>query len=52
MSQKREKRRRRVLRYWYQKDYEGWLRNEPPKWRILSRWRWKKRRPVKPKGVR
>lgn len=51
MSQKREKKRRRLARYDYQVELEFWRRWEPPRWRFISHWLWKKDKPVPPKGV-
>lgn len=49
-SQKREKAKSRILRRQrlnaYAFLYDAWLRNEPPRWRIISHWLWKKREPV------
>ena len=46
MSQRREKRRRQILRREFLARYDAWLLQEPP--RILFwRWRkWKARRPI------
>ena len=49
MSAKREKRRRRAIRREYEFQLEGWRNWEPPKWRLLSHWLWKKDKPKPPK---
>ena len=52
MSQKREKKRRRWARYDYHWELDLWRSCEPPWWRFISHWQWKKDKPKKPKGVR
>ena len=52
MSQKREKKRRRDLRYNYRWELNLWRCCEPPRWRFISHWLWKKDKPVPPKGVK
>ena len=52
MSQKREKKRRGCARYDYQLELALWHSCEPPRWRFISHWLWKKDKPVPPKGVK
>lgn len=52
MSQRREKRRRREVRMRYASEWMAWLANEPPRWRFIRHWRWKKAEPTTPKGVK
>ena len=52
MSQKREKKRRRDLREDYLREMMWWVYCEPPRWRFISHWLWKKDKPVPPKGVK
>ena len=51
MSQKREKRRRRYARAAWRKKFIEWHQSEPPRWRFISRWRWKRDIPIPPKEV-
>ena len=51
MSQKREKKRRRKEKEVYRWYLERWHSWEPPRWRFISHWIWKKRKPVPPKGL-
>lgn len=46
MSEKQEKRRRFNERMEYVAEFNAWLRKEPPMWKLLSWWRWKKTRPI------
>lgn len=46
MSEKQEHRRRWQLRLQYISAYDAWLLREPPLWRVFSRRKWMKDRPV------
>lgn len=50
MSAKRNAQRRRAARREYELRLEVWRDNEPPKWRLLAHWLWKKDKPKPPKG--
>lgn len=52
MSQKREKIRRRLAGSDYRWELEKWRGREPPRWRFISHWLWKKDKPVPPKGCK
>lgn len=52
MSQKREKRRRREIRLRFESEWSTWRMNEPPRWRLIRHWRWKKAEPIQPKGAK
>ncbi len=52
MNQKQAKYRRRMVRYAYDYLLEQWQLREPPWWRFISHWRWKKNKPVRPKGAK
>ena len=52
MSQKQAKKRRRLVRGAYNYLLERWRQCEPPWWRFISHWRWKKNKPMLPKGVK
>ena len=52
MNQKRAKKRRSMVRGAYHYLLEQWRLAEPPRWRFISHWRWKKRKPMKPKGAK
>ena len=45
MSQRREKKRRRIARQDYLYQLERWRRCEPPWWRFISHYLWKKDKP-------
>lgn len=45
MSEKREKRRRYILRAQHRMAWDRWRREEPPKWRIIRHYLWKQREP-------
>lgn len=51
MSQRREKIHRRIARREYLYELERWRRREPPMWRFISHWLWKKDKPKPPKGA-
>lgn len=46
MSAKREKKARRLARYFYEAERNIWYRSKPPKWRIIRYLKWKKAEPV------
>lgn len=48
MSAKREKRRRRDLRFEYNADLIRWIWSRPPKLQFWRYRKWKRNRPVKP----
>ena len=50
MGAKRNAQRRRAARREYEFQLEVWRRQEPPRWRLLSHWLWKKDEPRPPKG--
>lgn len=52
MSQRREKKRRRTIRWNYQYQLERWKRREPSRWRFISHYLWKKDKPKMPKEVK
>lgn len=45
MSQKREKKIRRIARYLYGCRFQTWKRAEPPRWRFIARRNWMKAKP-------
>lgn len=45
MSESREKKMRRILKADYFRRLEIWKSYEPPKWRFIARWKWKKCKP-------
>lgn len=46
MSEKQMHRQRWHAKLQYAHAYDKWLAEEPPFWRLISRAKWKKRRPV------
>ena len=52
MSQKRAKKRRSMVRGAYEFLLERWQLSKPPRWRFIAYRRWKKRKPMKPKGAK
>lgn len=52
MSQRQEKKKRRMVRTAYNYLLEQWQLREPSKWRFISHWLWKKKKPVRPKGAK
>ena len=52
MNQKQAKKRRRMVRYGYNYLLKQWRLSEPPWWRFISHWRWKKNKPMIPKGAK
>ena len=51
MSAKNNARRRRAAKRAYEHRIECWLENEPPRWRIIQHYLWKKDKPKPPRGV-
>ena len=51
MSESREHKRRYNQRLEYIAHFQKWLQDEPPMYRVLKWRRWKRSRPVMPKGV-
>ena len=52
MSHKRAKYRRRMVRCAYSYLLEQWRLSKPPWWRFIAYWRWKKSKPMEPKGAK
>ena len=52
MSQKRAKHRRHMVRGAYGFLLEQWRLSKPPWWRFIAYRRWKKSKPMKPKGAK
>ena len=51
MSERQEKRKRRIQRQIYEAELGAWLRIKPPKWRIFKRRKWRKLKPKPPKHI-
>lgn len=51
MSESREHKRRYNQRLEYIAHFQKWLSDEPPMWRLFKWRRWKRNRPIMPKGV-
>ena len=45
MSEKKEKKIRRIARYQYNSYYYAWIKNKPSLWRIFRYLKWKKEKP-------
>lgn len=45
MSGSREHKRRRPLVADYKRRLAAWEKREPPKWRVISHWKWKNEKP-------
>lgn len=45
MSQKREKKRREILKAEYERRISQWVMSEPPRLMFISHWKWERNKP-------